>query len=44
MPTLGISIGLTTLYERVQVTTLPPLKLVWEDEGGSVPDIEADPI
>lgn len=44
MPTLGIAIGLAALYERVQVTALPRLKLVWEDDGGSVPgpDIESD--
>jgi hypothetical protein len=43
MPTLGIAISLTALYERVQVTPMPRLKLVWEDDGGAVSDIQGDP-
>jgi Uma2 family endonuclease len=35
MPVLGISINLSTLYDRVQVTSSARLKLVWEDEADS---------
>jgi len=33
MPLLGLVLGMTALYERVQLTAPPRLKLVWEDEG-----------
>ncbi|WP_158921130.1 Uma2 family endonuclease [Acidisphaera sp. S103] len=32
MPALGIAITLASLYERVQVSPNPRLKLVWEDD------------
>lgn len=38
MPALGIAISLAALYERIQVISLPRLKLVWEDDAGGVPD------
>ena len=33
MPSLGLSIGLSALYDRVTVTPQPAPRLVWEDGG-----------